>query len=248
MPHSNLATPSILAGKNEKFSGMRLTAHWLAISLNLSLPVSLQSINNLDAIHNILPSSIKEWHMRKFSVWLALVLVALPSMAHALDLRGDSTTILRLEQRDNPGFAKKDVYPATEFFRADLGNLGNDALSFHTAGWGRLDLADPGSPCLRSSARRPGSKKPTTVQTPWLADGPVIASRRFLKSGYRRFTKIMLRPARLLIRPTIGGFLAGISGLSLAKHSNSAAIPITTMPPAVWQSTVIARHLPRLEV
>jgi len=80
--------------------------------------------------------------MRKFSVWLALVLVALPSMAHALDLRGDSTTILRLEQRDNPGFAKKDVYPATEFFRADLGNLGNDALSFHTAGWGRLDLAD----------------------------------------------------------------------------------------------------------
>jgi hypothetical protein len=80
--------------------------------------------------------------MRKFSVWLALVGVALPSMTHALDLRGDSTTILRLEQQDVPGFAKKDIRPATEFFRADLGNLGNDALSFHIAGWGRVDLAD----------------------------------------------------------------------------------------------------------
>src|SRR6266480_1651602 len=104
--------------------------------IKLSLPVATQSTNKFDALQYT-PSSIKEWHMRKFSVWLALVFMALPSMAHALDLRGDSTTILRLEQRDIPGFAKKDVYPATEFFRVDLGNIGNEALSFHTAGWGR---------------------------------------------------------------------------------------------------------------
>jgi hypothetical protein len=32
--------------------------------------------------------------MRKFSVWLALFAVSIPSLSHALDLRGNSTTIL----------------------------------------------------------------------------------------------------------------------------------------------------------
>lgn len=77
--------------------------------------------------------------MRKFSVWLALLLVNIPSLSHALDVRVDSTSIFRFEERDIPGFEKKEVIPATEFLRIDI--IEKD-LSFHAYGWGRVDLAD----------------------------------------------------------------------------------------------------------
>lgn len=77
--------------------------------------------------------------MRKFSVWLALFVVSIPSLTHAIDLRGDSTSIFRFEQRDIPGFEKQSVIPATEFLRFDITEKD---LSFHAYGWGRVDLAD----------------------------------------------------------------------------------------------------------
>lgn len=80
--------------------------------------------------------------MRKFSVWLALFAVSIPSLSHALDVRGNSTSIIRFEERAFPGFDKKTVIPATEFIGADLDKIGIDELSFHFYGWGRVDLAD----------------------------------------------------------------------------------------------------------
>lgn len=54
----------------------------------------------------------------------------------------DSTTILRIEQRDVGGSTKQDILPATQFMGLDVDSLGDGNLSLHLYGWGRYDLLD----------------------------------------------------------------------------------------------------------
>lgn len=73
---------------------------------------------------------------------MVLAIIGVPSVAAAVDLGVDATTLIRLEERSVPGFNKEQVYPATQFLGIDLDKLGDGNLSFHLYGWGRLDLAD----------------------------------------------------------------------------------------------------------
>ncbi|UFS71854.1 hypothetical protein LPW11_06580 [Geomonas sp. RF6] len=67
-------------------------------------------------------------------------LLTIPASSWALT-SVESTTILRLEQRDAAG-SKKDVAPLTQFLGLDLDRLSGSSLSLHFYGWGRLDLAE----------------------------------------------------------------------------------------------------------
>lgn len=73
---------------------------------------------------------------------LATVFLALPAVAPAAETSVDSTTILRLEQRDVSGSTKEDIFPLTQFIGLDADKLGDGNLSLHFYGWGRLDLGD----------------------------------------------------------------------------------------------------------
>lgn len=66
----------------------------------------------------------------------------LPITALATDAGIDSTTLFRFEERSAPGFDKQRVIPATQFLGADVNGIGDENLSFHFYGWGRVDLAD----------------------------------------------------------------------------------------------------------
>lgn len=74
-------------------------------------------------------------------VFSALSLLGLPAAAWAVDTSVESTTILRIEQRDN-GSQKDTLLPATEFLGLDATKLADGNLSLHLYGWGRVDLAD----------------------------------------------------------------------------------------------------------
>lgn len=74
-------------------------------------------------------------------VFSAVSLLGLPALAGAAETSVDSTTILRIEQRDN-GSQKDTLLPATEFLSLDATRLADGNLSFHFYGWGRVDLID----------------------------------------------------------------------------------------------------------
>lgn len=70
----------------------------------------------------------------------ACILLALPSAAFSAEVSVDATSIVRVEQRDDQGFTKKDVVPATQFLGLDADKLADGNLSFHVYGWGRADI------------------------------------------------------------------------------------------------------------
>jgi len=72
----------------------------------------------------------------------ATTLLALPAIAAAAETSVDSTTIIRIEQRDVSGSSKENILPATQFMGLDADKLGDGNLSLHFYGWGRYDLAD----------------------------------------------------------------------------------------------------------
>jgi hypothetical protein len=71
----------------------------------------------------------------------AVFLLCLPAAAWALEGSVDSTTILRIGQRDT-GTQKESVVPATQFLGLDALKLADGNLSLHFYGWGRVDLAE----------------------------------------------------------------------------------------------------------
>lgn len=75
---------------------------------------------------------------RLFTVAL---LLPFPFVAQA-ETSVDSTTILRIEQRDVGGSTKQDILPATQFLGLDVDSLADGNLSLHFYGWGRYDLLD----------------------------------------------------------------------------------------------------------
>jgi hypothetical protein len=104
----------------------------------------------------------------------------LPPLAHAVDLGVNSLTLLRFEQKNIPGFQRRDVIPATQFIGAHLDKLGDGNLSLHLYGWGRVDLAD------RSTA---GSGSDGDLAYAYLsyrfpkADGEIKAGRFYVREG-----------------------------------------------------------------
>jgi hypothetical protein len=72
-----------------------------------------------------------------------LSVAALSSAAFADDITVDSSTLFGIGQRDVSGGSKETLLPATEFLGLSVEKIGNNSnLSFHSSGWGRLDLAD----------------------------------------------------------------------------------------------------------
>jgi len=72
----------------------------------------------------------------------ASILLLLSCAALAAESTVDSTTILRIEQRDVSGSSKETIMPATQFLGLDVDRLADGNLSAHFYGWGRVDLAD----------------------------------------------------------------------------------------------------------
>jgi len=72
----------------------------------------------------------------------ACFLLALPGAALSAEVSVDATSIVRFEQRADPGFPKKHLLPATQFLGLDVANLGDGNLSLHLSGWGRGDIWD----------------------------------------------------------------------------------------------------------
>lgn len=80
--------------------------------------------------------------MKSLAATIALFLLLAPTLAQAAELEANGTTILQLEERSVPGFAKQRVAPATQFVGVNAEKLGDGNLSLHLYGWGRVDLAD----------------------------------------------------------------------------------------------------------
>ena len=72
----------------------------------------------------------------------ACFLLALPGAAISAEVSVDATSIVRVEQRVDQGFAKKDIVPATQFLGLDVDKLADGNLSLHLYGWGRGDIRD----------------------------------------------------------------------------------------------------------
>lgn len=73
------------------------------------------------------------------AIWL-FFLLAVPAAVTAADFRIVSDTILRGFERDTRG-GEDVVVPLYEYLQADVGVEGEQPLTFHLYGWGRLDLA-----------------------------------------------------------------------------------------------------------
>ena len=80
--------------------------------------------------------------MKRIAHYLVLFCILLPSVAGAVDVGVDATSLFRFEQQSVPGFPKQTIVPATQFLGADLDKLADGNLSLHMYGWGRVDLAD----------------------------------------------------------------------------------------------------------
>ena len=80
--------------------------------------------------------------MKSLAGTIVFLISMLPALALATDAGINSTTLFRFEERSVPGFDKQRVIPATQFLGADLDGIGDENLSFHFYGWGRLDLGD----------------------------------------------------------------------------------------------------------
>lgn len=76
------------------------------------------------------------------SGWAVFLALCLPMAAHAADFNFNSQTILRGFERDTASGSDSKVVPIYEYLQADFGADDEPGLSFHTSGWGRLDLAD----------------------------------------------------------------------------------------------------------
>jgi hypothetical protein len=70
----------------------------------------------------------------------ACIFLALPGAALSAEVSVDATSIVRIEQRAEPGFVKKDYVPATQFLGLDVDKLADGNLSLHVYGWGRGDF------------------------------------------------------------------------------------------------------------
>lgn len=75
------------------------------------------------------------------TVWISLLsLGTLPATGAGAELRFQSDTLLRAFERDvggGDGFA----LPLYEYLQADYGRAGEEAVTFHLYGWGRIDLS-----------------------------------------------------------------------------------------------------------
>ncbi|GAM07810.1 hypothetical protein OR1_00079 [Geobacter sp. OR-1] len=80
--------------------------------------------------------------MKRLASMATLLALLLPSMAAGVEIGADGTTIIRIEERSVPGFAKQTVAPATQYLGFDAEDISIKGLSMHFYGWGRLDLAD----------------------------------------------------------------------------------------------------------
>ncbi len=72
----------------------------------------------------------------------ACFLLALPGAALSAEISVDATSIVRIEQRADPGFNKQNIAPATQFLGLDANKLADGNLSLHVYGWGRADIED----------------------------------------------------------------------------------------------------------
>ena len=72
----------------------------------------------------------------------ACFLLALPGAALSAEISVDATSIVRFEQRADPGTPKQNIAPATQFLGLDANKLADGNLSLHVYGWGRGDIAD----------------------------------------------------------------------------------------------------------
>jgi hypothetical protein len=57
-------------------------------------------------------------------------------------------SMAQLWKEDTPGVSKSTFAPLTQFLGVDATKLGNENLSLHLFGWGKLDTADSSSPLL----------------------------------------------------------------------------------------------------
>ena len=77
---------------------------------------------------------------------VALLASLIAATGWSQDVNVYSTTIAQMWKQDTPGFDKSTYAPATQFLGIDATKLGNDAISLHLFGWGRVDLADASAP------------------------------------------------------------------------------------------------------
>lgn len=78
------------------------------------------------------------------SICVTVILISLilpPIVAAATPVEIQSTTIIRLFQRDNLSSKDESVAPVYEYLQADIGQFKTKGLSLHLYGWGRTDLA-----------------------------------------------------------------------------------------------------------
>lgn len=68
--------------------------------------------------------------------------ISTPVFAAATPVEIQSTTIVRLFQRDIATNKDERIAPVYEYLQADIGQFKTKGLSFHIYGWGRTDLAD----------------------------------------------------------------------------------------------------------
>jgi hypothetical protein len=118
--------------------------------------------------------------MKRFFLYASLLVLLLPNICQAVDLGVNGTTIVRFEQRSFPGFSKERVTPATQYLGIDADKLGNDNLSFHFYGWGRVDLDQ------RSTTEKSPDSDLSYGYFDYrfpLADGAIRAGRFFLYEG-----------------------------------------------------------------
>jgi hypothetical protein len=72
----------------------------------------------------------------------AFLFMTVPLTAFAAETTVDSTTIVRIEQREVSGGSKQTIAPVTQFLGLDADKLADGNLSLHFYGWGRYDLGD----------------------------------------------------------------------------------------------------------
>lgn len=72
---------------------------------------------------------------------LLACLLGLPAAVSAAEYRLESDTLFRLFESDPASGEKRQVAPAYEYLKVDIGPEAAPGLSFHAYGWGRLDLA-----------------------------------------------------------------------------------------------------------
>jgi len=118
--------------------------------------------------------------MKILASTIVFLVSLLPTLSMATDAAINSTTLFRFEERSIPEFNKQTLVPATQFLGADLDRIGDENLSFHFYGWGRLDLADKSTD---------GSKSDGDLTYGYLrynfpkANGEIKAGRFFIYEG-----------------------------------------------------------------